>query len=372
VLKKIILLVAVLLFLCDCAKNEGDVWNPGKPIDKSAVKIAVIYLDDAKSGYSSAHFNGIAQAGEALGIGGDRIINKFGISESDPVMAEAAMSQAIAEGANIIVATSYGFMDVCEKLAAEYPHVVFAHASGYKSNEANFTNYFGRIYQTRYLSGIVAGLRTKTNKIGYVAAQDSSNSEVTGGIDAFALGVESVNPDAKVYVNITHSWYDPQGEKQAAIDLIAEGCDVIAQHCDTPNPQIEAEKAGVFGIGYNTDMSVDAPDAVLTSVVWNWGVYYKYLFQSVIDGGFTTEPYYGGLKEGFVDITPLNTALTAPETEAAVNAARERMINGGFNVFDGVLETNGGKTVGAEGQTLSDAEITGGIHWYYRNVIRIK
>jgi len=368
-LKKLTMpLIAVLLLACGCKPKEADAWNPGKPLDKAAVKIAVVYIDDTVSGYSLAHSRGIAEAREALGLTEDQIINKFDINEADPIMVEAAISEAIAEGANIVVATSYGYMDVCERLAAKYPHVVFAHATGYKSNDTNFTNYFGRVYQTRYLSGIAAGLRTRSNKIGYVAAQDSSNSEVTGGIDAFALGVESVNPDAQVLVKITHSWYDPQGEKQAASDLIAAGCDVIAQHCDTPNPQIEAEKAGVWGIGYNTDMSAEAPNAVLTSVIWNWGVYYTYLFGSVIDGSFTTDPYYGGLAEGLIDLTPINAALADPVTEAAINEARKRILNEGFNVFDGVLETNDGGTFGVAGGTLSDSEITGGIHRYYRNV----
>jgi len=368
-LKKFVLFAVIPLIVSGCKPKESGVWNPGKPLDKSEVKIAVVYLDDAKSGYSLAHLNGITEAKNALGLSEDQIINKFNINESDPIMAEAAISEAIAEGANIVVATSYGFMDVCEKLAERYPNVVFAHASGYKSNDTNFTNYFGRVYQTRYLSGIAAGLRTESGKIGYVAAQDSSNSEVTGGVDAFALGVESVNPNAKVYVKITHSWYDPQGEKQAADKLIEEGCDVIAQHCDTENPQIEAEKAGVWGIGYNTDMSKEAPNAVLTSVIWNWGVYYEFLFKSVIDGSFTTEPYFGGLKQGFVGITPLNETLTAPGTKEAVEAAEARITDGSFNVFDGVLETNDGAKVGSEGGTLSDSEITGNIHWYYRNII---
>ena len=128
-------------------------------------------------------------------------------------------------------------MEVTSEMAEKYPDVYFSHGTGYMSNGTNFNNYFGRIYQARYLSGIVAGMNTSTNKIGYVAAQDSSNSEVTGGIDAFAIGVESVNPDATIYIAITNSWYDPDKEKAASEQLLDMGCDVMAQHCDTAYPR---------------------------------------------------------------------------------------------------------------------------------------
>jgi basic membrane protein A len=259
-------------------------------------------------------------------------------------------------------------MDVCEKMAVEHPNVIFAHASGYKYNENNFTNYFGRIYQARYLAGIVAGLKTETDKVGFVAAQDISNSEVTGGLNAFALGVESVNPEARIYVYVTNSWFDPFGERRAAQKLIAEGCDIIAQHCDTSEPQAAAGQAGVWGIGYNVDMSGYAPDAVLTSVIWNWSAYYTFLVGSVIDGSFTTEPFFGGLADGMVGIAPLNLALAAPGTQEAVDGAKARIFDGSFHVFDGVMETNDGRKVGTEGGTLSDSEITSGINWYYRNI----
>lgn len=131
----------------------------------------------------------------------------------------------------------------------KYPDIYFAHGTGYKSNGKNFVNYFGRIYQARYLSGIVAGMNTKTDKLGYVAAMDSSNSEVTGGIDAFALGVYSVNPDAKIYVKVTNSWFDPDAEKAAAQTLLNMDCDVVTQHCDTEYPQTMAQEKGCMVSG---------------------------------------------------------------------------------------------------------------------------
>ena len=190
-------------------------------------------------------------------------------------------------------------------MAEEYPDIYFSHGTGYLSNGKNFNNYFGRIYQPRYLSGLVAGMNTKTGKIGYVAAQGIDNSEVTGGIDAFAIGVAQVNPQAKVYVSVTNSWYDPEGEEAASRQLLDLGCDVMAQHCDTPYPQVLAQERGVYGIGYNSDMQKETPDSCLCSVVWNWSAYYTSAVESLIEGTWTGENYYGGMAEGVVQLTDI-------------------------------------------------------------------
>ena len=210
-------------------------------------------------------------------------------------------------------------------------------------------------------------MNTKSNKIGYVAAQDSSNSEVTGGIDAFAIGVESVNPDAKIYVVVTNSWYDADKEKAASEQLLDMGCDVMAQHCDTAYPQTLAQDRGVYGIGYNSDMSKETPNSCLTSVIWNWSAYYTSAVKSVMNKTWDGSNYYGGMAEGLVGITNL-AGFAADGTQEKVDKATAAILSGENNVFDGVLETNTGDTVGSEGSTLDDATITGGINWYYRNV----
>ena len=366
-LKIALISLFILSLMLGCGKKPPVVWSPGTPIAKESVVIGITHTDNAESGYSYAHDFGLKGAQQALGLSDEQIIRKFNINDSDAIMVESALREIIAAGANIIIATSWGHMNVCEKLAEIYPDIVFVNCSGYKRNETNFSNYFGRIYQARYLSGIIAGMQTKTNKIGFVAAQNKQNSEVTGGMNAFALGVESVNPSAKVFTVVTNSWFDPALERLSTQRLINEGCDVITQHCDSPSPQIAAEYAGVYGIGYNSDMQVDAPNAVLTSVIWNWRVYYTTLINSVIDGSFTAEPYYAGITEGLVGLSPYHPDLVTPEMEEAVSQARERIING-FNVFEGIMQTNEGETVGREGESLTDAEITGQMNWYYHNI----
>ncbi|MDR2050620.1 MAG: BMP family ABC transporter substrate-binding protein [Deltaproteobacteria bacterium] len=342
------------------------------PLSREDLKIGVIHITDPlneTSGYAYAHEVGIREMQRELGLKDYQILRKVNVYETNQDEVEHAMRECILAGANIIIATSWGYMNTCEKLAGEYPGVIFAHASGNRRNDSNFTNYFGRIYQARYLSGIVAGLRTRTNKIGYVAAMGKDNSEVTGGLNAFALGVESVNPGASIHVWMTERWFDPQGEAQSARALLAAGCDVIAQHCNTPTPQIEAQRAGRWGVGYNSDMSRDAPNATIVSVMWNWGVYYTHLVRSVMDGSFTTTPYFGGMAEGMVGLTPFNETLLPAGAAEAVASASERIISGEFGVFDGEMRTNDGNVVGKPGTTLPDRDITEGMNWYYHNII---
>ncbi len=371
---------AAVLMLTGCSSNTADNGSADTASDsasastiqyaKEDIKVGVIHIGNPAdgSGYSYTHDVGIQDMQAALGLSDDQIIRKNNVSDGDPTATETAIRECIEAGCNIIFGTSWGYMDTMEALADEFPNVVFSHGTGYKNNGKNMNNYFGRIYQARYLSGIVAGMKTESNLIGYVAAMGSENSEVTGGIDAFAIGVASVNPDAKIYVKVTNSWYSPTEETNAAKALIAEGCDVIAQHCDTPNPQLEAESANVWGIGYNSDMIKDAPGATLTSVEWHWGAYYTQAVQQVIDGTWNCENYYGGMADGLLDISDLNSALCTDEMQTKVDEARNEILNNGFNVFDGVLETNDGSTVGEEGSTLDDATIKGGINWYYKNV----
>ena len=378
----VILICMVMLSGCgnsksidDYATNEGyqqntEVTGNGKGIAKENIKVGVLHISDPAegSGYSYTHDIGIQGMQENLGLSDSQIVRKLNIDDGDAKAVEKAHQECVDEGCNVIFTTSWGYMKPTADMAEKYPDVYFSHGTGYMSNGKNFNNYFGRIYQARYLSGIVAGMNTKTNKIGYVAAQDSTNSEVTGGIDAFALGVYSVNPDAVIHVKVTNSWYDPAAEKAATEKLLAMGCDVMSQHCDTPYPQTLAQEKGVYGIGYNSDMSKETPKSCLCSVIWNWSAYYTSAVKSIIDGTWDGSNYYGGMSEGLVEITDL-ADFCVKGTQEKVDDASLLILSGKFNVFDGVMQTNDGKTVGEAGKTLDDATITGGINWYYKNVV---
>ena len=343
----------------------------GAGVAKEDIKVGVIHIGDpaAGSGYTPAHDAGIVAMQKNLGLNDDQIVRKNNVDDGDTTAIENAITECLEEECNIIFATSWGYMDTCEKLAAEYPQVLFSHGTGYKSNGTNMNHYFGRIYQARYLSGIVAGLKTQSNKIGYVAAMGQANGEVTSGVDAFAMGVASVNPEAKVYVKVTNSWYTPEGETNAAQALLDDGCDVIAQHCDTSNPQLAAEKAGKWGIGYNSDTAKDAPNATLASVMWDWGQYYTAAVQNVIDGtwviGEHVEDYFGGMGDGLVLLSGLNEALVADGTAEAVQEAADKLTSGEWDVFDGKTEIEGND---GEMHMLDGADY-GSCNWYVVNVV---
>lgn len=368
--KKVLALALALVMtaavLAGCGKKDSQ--EEGKT-DTSDFKVGVIHIGDPAdgAGYSYAHDLGIQDMQKNLNLKDDQIIRKINISDTDAAATKTAIEECIADGCKIIFGTSWGYMDTMAELAEKYPDVIFSHGTGYKNNGKNMNNYFGRIYQARYLAGIAAGLKTKTNKIGYVAAMDNTNSEVTGGINAFAMGIESVNPDAKVYVKVTNSWFSPDLEKQAAEALLAMDCDVIGQHCDTTAPQLAAEAKGVWGCGYNSDMTKDAPKAHLTAPIWHWGVYYTKAAKAAMEGKWTNEDYFGGMDDGLVDISPLSENC-AEGTKEAIDAARAKIVDGSNKIFAGELFDNRGNQVCKNGEVISDEDITGNMTWYYRNV----
>jgi basic membrane protein A len=363
-LLSLVLSLTMVLSLTACGTN-----GTGSSSVDSDFKVGVIHIGDPAdgAGYTYAHDQGIVAMQKELKLSDDQIIRKNNVKDTDAVATRTAIEECIEEGCKLIFGTSWGYMDTMEQMAEEYPDVIFSHATGYKSNGKNMNNYFGRIYQARYLTGIAAGMKTKTNKIGFVAAMGKDNSEVTGGINAFAMGVESVNPDAKVYVKVTNSWFDPTLEQQAAEALLDMDCDVIAQHADTTAPQLAAQKRGVWGCGYNSDMTKDAPKAHLTAPIWNWGVYYTKTAKAVMEGNWVCENYYGGMDDGLVDISPLSDNC-AEGTKEKVDEARQAILDGTNKIFAGEIIDNEGNKVCADGEVISDADITGGMNWYYKTV----
>ncbi len=324
------------------------------------VKAGFIYIGPADDGgFSTSHDNGRKYVEQKLGI---ETMYKELVPESSEI--DGVIDNMIDQGCNMIFTCSYGYMDFTEKKAAEYPDVYFLHCSGNKSNGKNFINYFGRIEQSRFLTGLAAGKATKSNKIGYVAA--FAIPEVNRGINAFALGVAAVNPKATVEVTWTNDWVDATKAKEAAKALIAKGCDVIAQHQDATSPQVAAEEAKVFSVGYHMDMSGSAPNANIASAVWNWGPYYESVIKSVMDGKFDGKNYWGGMKDGVVDVV---LTKNAPEgTQALVDQYKAKIIDGSFDIFQGPIKDNKGNVMVKEGEKLTDEQQLG-MMWLNSNVI---
>ncbi len=278
--------------------------------------------------------------------------------------AERVMLNMARKGYDVIFATSYGYMDPMLKVAKQFPKTVFMHCSGFKLAK-NMGNYFGRIYQPRYLAGMAAGAMTKSNILGYVAAFPIP--EVIRGINAYALGAKAVNPDAQVRVVWTKTWFDPPTEKEAAKSLIDVGADVIAQHQDTPSPQEAAAEKGVYSVGYNTDMSAFAPKAHLTAPIWNWGPYYVDIVEKAQKGTWKSESVWLGFEKGLVDLAPFGPMV--PESvRKQVRAKKEAIKSGQFKVFKGPIEDQKGKVRVAAGTSMPDKDLLG-MTWFVKGVI---
>lgn len=348
-----VMAMAMILGLAACG-GGGDAGSNASTSgsqtgSNSDFKVGAIYINKKSdtAGYTYAHHTGITKAMEELGMDPDTQLVIVDQIPEDDTQVGAAVDTLVGEGCNIIFGISFGYLNEMEVKAQEYPDVIFSHATGFKSNDTNYNNYFGRIYQARYLAGIAAGLKsleTGNNNIGYVSAYDTEYAETCSGINGFTLGVQAVNPNATVYVKELGTWTDEVNEYAFAEELIKSyGCGVIAQHCDSAQPQLAAEKAGQFGCGYNSDMTADAPAAHLTAPVWNWDVYYKLAIQTAMDCESADQfvekmggpAYYGGLNEGMVDVSPLSDNCAAG-TQDAIDQVKALIASGEWDVFSGM------------------------------------
>jgi basic membrane protein A len=298
---------------------------------------------------------------------GDKIETAYMENVPEGPDAERVIRDFAQKGYNLIITTSYGFMDPTATVAKEFPKTWFLHISGYKT-DTNLSTVFGKIEEPRYVSGMVAAKMTKTNQLGYVAAFPIP--EVVRGINAFTLGVRAVNPDATVKVVWTNTWYDPVKEKEAAVALLADGCDVIAQHQDTTEPQKAAEAEGKLGVGYDSDMSKQAPGAVLTSPVWNWGPKYVQIAEDIMAGTYKTESFWGGWKDGVVDLAPFG-AMVPDDVKQMANDEIAKFKNDEksiFTIFSGPLKDNTGAEKVASGKSMTAEELLS-MDWFVEGVI---
>jgi basic membrane protein A and related proteins len=271
------------------------------------------------------------------------------------------------KGYKLIFTTSFGFMDPTIEVAKDFPDTTFIHISGYKTAE-NVGTGFAKIEEPRYVSGIIAGQMTKSNKLGYVAAFPIP--EVIRGINAFTLGVLKVNPAATVQVVWTSTWLDPQKERQAAEALLDGGVDVTAQHQDSPATLQAAAARGAFGVGYDSDMSKKVPEAALTSPVFTWGPYYIQVVKEVLDGTWKTNQFWGGWVDGVVDLAPIG-AMVPEEIKTQALAEADKFKSGEqtiFTIFTGPLNGQDGTEKVAAGVAMTGEELLS-INWFVEGVV---
>lgn len=325
-----------------------------------APKIGFIMTGSAEDiGWNGMHYSGISAACDTLGA---ELLIKENIDEGTGQCAEA-IKQLAADGAKMIVLSSYSYPAEAQSVIESYPDIAFYGISA-EYYADNMTSFFGRMYQARYLAGIIAGMQTKTNKIGYVAAM--LNSEVNRGINAFALGVKSVAPDAEVKVYWTGSWDDEAKETKAAQLLIEDGADVLAYHQNQPYTAYAADKAGVFSIGYN--QAVDGlSDKYLTAAVWDYEELYSRIVKELLQGKpNSVTRHWFGIETGAVGLSELSP-LVSEQTKNAVNSAIEDMTNG-KDVFSGVIYDNNGNLRCNEDESISDDTLLTGMDWFVDGV----
>ncbi len=336
-----------------------DATPTGEPI-----KVGFVYVSPVGDlGWTYAHDQGRLALEEAI----PNVETAFQENvPENPADAERVIRQFAQDGYDVIFTTSFGYMDPTINVAQDFPDTTFIHISGFKTAD-NVGTAFGKIEEPRFVSGQLAGAMTESNQIGYVAAYPIP--EVIRGINAFTLGVREVNPDASVRVVWTNTWYNPQTERQAAEALLDGGADVIAQHQDTAGPQQAAEDRGLYGVGYNADMSPLAPEAVLTSPIWHWEVYYIDVVERVMNGTWESEQYWGGWQDGLVDLAPIADFVpeeirTPIEDEVARFKSGEETI---YTIFTGPIADQTGEIRVPEGQSMTDEELLS-MNWFVEGV----
>ena len=336
------------------ADGEAGAAESGAGADgesEEPLRAAFIYISPPGDlGWTYEHDQGRIETQEHFG---DEVETVFIENVPEGPDSGRVMRQYAEQGFDLIFATSFGYMDYMHEVSAEFPEATFEHASGYKTRD-NMATYFGRIYQPRYLSGIVAGGMTEGNTIGYVAAFPIP--EVIRGINAFTRGVRSVNEDAQVRVVWTNTWYGPAQEREAAVALLDAGADIIAQHQDTTEPQKAAQERGAYSIGYNSDMQEFVGDTVLVSAIWNWEEYYIPTIQSALDGEWESSQYWGGLGDEIVDLSEMSPEVPE-ELQKTVAAERERIESGEWDVFHGPIVNQDGELTVPEGEAMTDEEM---------------
>ncbi len=356
-MKKLLSLFVVLVMMVGLVSGCGskDSKDKGEAADASDIKVGIIYVGDENEGYTAAHMAGIDAMAKALGLSEEQIIEKTNIPEDESCY-DAAVDLAD-QGCNIIFANSFGHESYMMQAAEEFPDIQFCHATGYQAKSsklANMHNYFTAVYESRYVSGVVAGLKLNEMiekgtitadkaKMGYVGAYPYA--EVVSGYTSFYLGAKSVCPTVTMEVQYTNSWADMAGENEVATSLIADGCVLISQHADTTGAPTACEEAKVPAVGYNVDMISVAPNAALTSATINWGPYYTYAVKSIIDGTSIDTDWCQGYKDGAVAISKLNDAVVAAGTADKVAEVEAALKDGSLHVFDTKTFTVGGKAI---------------------------
>lgn len=332
-----------------------------KKTKENSIKVGFIMSGaSTEEGWNGLHYEGIKTACDDLDI---ELIVKEHVKEYSG-QCEIAIRELAKADVDIIILSSYGYASEVIELIKEYPDITF-YSESFDYYDENLNCYFARIYQARYLSGIIAGHMSDTNVIGYVAAMP--NNEVNRGINAFTLGVKRANPDAKVVVAWTDSWDDADMEKQLAGELIeGENADVLTYHQNNPNVIKVAETYGIYSIGYHEAYD-GAGNNFLTAVEFRWDVTYEELLSDYIRGkSDVVNTYWFGLEKNAIGLTDISSVVSQEVIDDVETAKGE--IIAGDKIFFGAIYDNQGNIRCRDGEIISDQVLMNNMDWYVEGV----
>lgn len=315
-------------------------------------------IDDEN--WSQSHYEGLESIREELNL---KICYQEDVQKENVIR---VIEDFINQNINIIIVTCCEFEEEIEHIAPKYPEVYFFHAGGLEQ-EKNVLTYYGKMYQMRYLTGIVAGLQTQTDTIGYVAAMPVP--EVIRGINAFTLGARSVNPEVKVYVEWTNSWINKEATKNITLDLINYyPIDIITYHHDAFETLQIAEEQDIYSIGYNMDHSQTYQKTFLTAAVWDWQVFYREQILRCLQGKFKGGNYWGGIESGMIGIAPFTSNVKDGIAEI-VEEKKYILSEGIWDVFYGPIKDQDGDVQIEENNFMTEEELLNQMNWFVEGVI---
>ena len=344
-------LAAAIAAACFLSPTFSLAAVPSQPASKGPVKAAFVYVTPVfDAGWTHQRDQGRKAVEKALGAAVKTTVvdNVAEGADSERVVRDLAQ-----QGHDVIFTTSFGYMEPTLKVAKEFPNVKFESITGYKT-DVNVSVANARYYEGRYLAGVAAGRMTQSNVAGYVAGFPIP--EVLQGLNAFTLGMRSVNPKAQVKVIWLNSWFDPAKERDAAFTLFNQSVDVITFHTASNAVMVAAQERGKMAIAYHSDMRKVAPEAQLMAVTHEWGAYYTQRVSDVQKGQWRSGNVWAGLKEGMVRVGDFGPKLPAKVRDEIVKLQQD-IAQGKRHPFQGPIADNEGKAIVAAGQKLSDVQI---------------
>lgn len=351
----ILVIIMIGIFLIHTEEQDTD-------ITKEKTKVGMILNGSIEDqSWGTSHYQGLEKCVDELNL---LVEYRENVPTDENCL--IVLEDLIKSGCEIVIGNSFGFGEWMIEAAKKYPDVYFFHATGTEAVD-NLSTYFGRMYQMRYLSGIVAGLQTQTNEIGYVAAFPID--EVNRGINAFTLGVRKVNPEAKVFVEFSNSWEGEKEAETATESLLGKyDIDVIAMHVDTNVPLDIAEEKGIWAIGYNYDNGKVYKNSFLTAPVWQWEEFYRPRLLECLQDKFYGKIYWEDSNTGILSLAPL-TGNVKEGIEAIVEAEKQKLESGSWDVFFGPVTDQEGNIRIQEGESMTDDAMLNAFDWYVEGVV---